>query len=71
MRDHSATIDMRPKVGAAVPLFWGGGSRVPILPIVAWAEAYLLTKWHLDSSSCLATIDMGHRLYGPRQSLHP
>jgi len=28
---------------------------------VAWAEAYLRTKWHLDSSSCLATIDMGQK----------
>jgi len=25
---------------------------------VAWAEAYLRTKWHRDSSSHLATIDM-------------
>jgi len=24
---------------------------------VAWAEAYLRTKWHLDPSSCLASTD--------------
>jgi len=29
---------------------------------VAWAEAYLCTKWHLDPSSRLATIDMGQKL---------
>jgi len=26
---------------------------------VAWAKAYLHTKWHLDPSSRLATADMG------------
>ena len=26
---------------------------------VAWAKAYLHTKWHLDPCSRLATIDMG------------
>jgi len=29
---------------------------------VAWAEAYLRTKWHLDSFNRLATIDMGRKL---------
>ena len=29
---------------------------------VAWAKAYLLTKWHLDSSSHLATTDIGRKL---------
>jgi len=29
---------------------------------VAWAEAYLRTKWHLDPSSRLATTDMGRKL---------
>jgi len=29
---------------------------------VAWAEAYLHTKWHLDPCSRLATIDMGQKL---------
>jgi len=27
---------------------------------VAWDEAYLRTKWHLDPSWCLAAIDMDH-----------
>jgi len=31
---------------------------------VAWAEDYLHTKWHLDPSSRLATIDMGRKLAG-------
>ena len=26
---------------------------------MAWVEAYLRTKWHLDASNRLATIDMG------------
>ena len=29
---------------------------------VAWAEAYLRTKWHLDPSSRLPTTDMGQKL---------
>jgi len=29
---------------------------------VAWAEAYLRTKWHLDPSSRLATTDMRQKL---------
>jgi len=27
-----------------------------------WAEAYFHTKWHLDASSRLATIEMGRKL---------
>ena len=42
--------------------FLGRGSRVPILPNVAWVEAYLHTKWHLYPSSHLGTIDMGRKL---------
>ena len=44
------------------------GSWVPIKHKVAWAEAYLHTKWHLDASSRLATIEMGRKLGG---GLHP
>ena len=29
---------------------------------VAWAEAYLLTKWYPDPSSRLAKIDMGRKV---------
>ena len=43
------------------PLF-GEGSWVPIEHKVPWAEAYLNTKWHLDASSRLATMDMGRKL---------
>jgi len=35
---------------------WGW---VPIKHNVAWAEAYVHTKWQLDASSRLATIEMG------------
>ena len=36
----------------------------PLLGRIAWAEAYLHTKWHLDASSRLATIKMGRKLGG-------
>jgi len=29
---------------------------------VPWAETYLRTKWHLDASSCLVTIEMRRKL---------
>ena len=67
-----ATIDMGRKVGGAVPLSGGdvglhapfGGTWVSIKHNVAWAEAYLRTKWHLDPSSRLVTIDMGRKVGG-------
>jgi len=31
---------------------------------VAWAEAYVRTKWHLDPYSCFATADMAQKLGG-------
>ena len=43
-----------PKIGGSAT-FWEGG-WVPIYIKVAWAEAYVYTKWHLDASSRLATI---------------
>jgi len=48
-----ATIDMRRKSG--VCRFWEGelGPHVTQCSL-AWAEAYLRTKWHLDPSSPLA-----------------
>ena len=49
--------------GAAVPLFVGKLS-VPIYYNVAWAETYINTKWHLNLSSRLVTIDMGQKLEG-------
>jgi len=45
----------------AVPLS-GGEMLGPIQPDVAWAEAYVRTKWHLDPSSRLSTIDMDQKL---------
>jgi len=44
-----------------VPLSQELGTRVS----VAWAEAYLRTKWHLDPCSRLATIDVGRKLGAP------
>jgi len=51
-------IDMGRKLRACCALF-RGGSWVPIQYNVAWAEAYLPAKWHLDTSGRLATTDMG------------
>jgi len=45
MGDRLATIDMGEK--------WGAGSPSNT---VAWAEAYLFIKWHLDSPGRLDTI---------------
>ena len=54
----------RPKLGG------GGRAHFPVSCLVhiehkiAWAEAYLHTKWHLSPSSCLATTDNGRKLGG-------
>jgi len=42
----------------------GGENWVPIEHNVAWAEAYLRTKWYPDPYSHLDTIDMDRGLYG-------
>jgi len=60
MGDHLATITC--SENWVVCPFWG--SLIPMWHNVAWAEAYLCTKWHLDPSSCLATIDMGRKVGG-------
>jgi len=56
-----------PKRGwAAVPLPRGEGAGSPSnTMIVAWAEVYFRTKWHLDPSSRLTTTDMGRNLGAP------
>jgi len=36
----------------------------PVKYNVAWAEVYFRTKWRLDPSSRLATIDVGQKLGG-------
>jgi len=38
------------------------GELDPHLKTIAWAEAYLHTKWHLDPSSRLTTTNMGRKL---------
>ena len=51
-----------PKIGWGLCFFLGGGSWVPMQHKVAWAEAYLHTKWHLSPSSRLATTYVGRKL---------
>jgi len=58
MGNRLATIDMGRKLGA-VP-----GSPCNTMWLLAWAVAYLRTKWHLDPSSRLATTDMGRKFGG-------
>jgi len=43
-----------------VPIFLGE-LGVPIEHNVAWAEAYLSTKWHLDPSKFLAIVQQCYR----------
>jgi len=52
-----------PKIGWGCAHF-SVGSWVHIEHNVAYAEAYLRTKWHLDPCSRLATIDVGRKLCG-------
>jgi len=60
---HLAAIDMGRKVGgAAVPL--SGGELGHHLTQCAMGLGFLRTKWHLDPSSRLATIDMGQIVGG-------
>jgi len=49
MGDRSATIGMGRKWGEAAVGIWSPSDTM------AWAEAYLFTKWHLDPSNRLAT----------------
>jgi len=50
-----------PKIreGGAAPFL---GGWVPIEHKVPWAEAYLHTKWHLDASSRLETIEVRRKI---------
>jgi len=50
--------------GEAMPPFWRG-SWIPIHCNLAWTEAHLHDKCHLDPSSRLAKIDMGRKLGAP------
>jgi len=49
-----------PKIGWGCAVF-AGGAESPSNK-VAWAKAYLHTKWHLNPSSRLASMDMGRKL---------
>ena len=51
------------KLGRGSAPFWGGAAGSPS-NTVAWAEAYLHTKWLLDRSSHLAKTDIGRKLEG-------
>jgi len=46
-----------PEIGGGLCPFLVRGDWVTDEHKVPWAEAYLITKWHLDASSCLATIN--------------
>ena len=59
MGDRLATIDMRRKLGAVPPFFWGGGG---VGPHVTQCGLRIKWKWHLDPSSRLATTDMDRKL---------
>jgi len=48
--------------GVGVPFFLVVAAWVPIEHKVAWAEAYLHTKWHHSPLSRLATTDIGRKL---------
>jgi len=54
MGDRLATVDMGRKVGKGCCVGWVP-TRSPS-NTVAWAEAYLFAKWHLDPSNRLATM---------------
>jgi len=60
-------LEMEQKLGLHAPLL--GGAATPCNN-VALAEVYLRTEWHLDPSSCLATIDMGQKLGGGQSRLN-
>jgi len=59
MGDRLVIIDIDRKVGAAVPLSVGGAGSPS--NNVAWAVAYLCTRWHLDPSNRFATIHQPYR----------
>jgi len=66
MGDRLGTTDMgrndmgAEKWGLLCPFLWEG-SWVPIQHNVAWAVAYLRTKWHPDPSNCLAAMHQRYR----------
>jgi len=62
MGDRLATIDMGRKEGRLCPFPGGGaGPHLTQCGLGPWADVCLRTKWHLDPSSPLATVDMGYK----------
>jgi len=61
MADRLATIDMGRKVGGGLPYPFPLRELDLIQHKVAWVEAYLRAKWHLDPYSRLATVHQRHR----------
>jgi len=59
-----ATIEMDRKLERGLRLLFGDGAGSSSSKI-AWAEAYLHVKYHLDPSSRLATINKGGNLWAP------
>jgi len=53
-----------PTIGEGLRPLFGEVGWVPIEHKVAWAEACLHTKWHLDVSSRFDTTKMGRKLGG-------
>jgi len=58
-----ATIEMDRKMERGLRLLFGDGAGSSSSKI-AWAEAYLHVKYHLDPSSRLATINKGGKFVG-------
>ena len=59
-------VDMGQMLGWGGCALFSGGSWVPINHKVAWAEAYLHTKWHLDSPAVWPQQEGQHPLTGQR-----
>jgi len=63
MGDRLATIDMSLKVRLCPPFFGGRGQLRPHLAQCGLGRGlYIRTKWHVDPSSRLVTIDTGRKL---------
>ena len=52
------------KMGAVHPFFWEGELALHLTQCRLGRGLYLHTKWHLQRSSRLATIDMGQKSEG-------
>jgi len=51
-----------PKMGGCCAPFFGGGAGSHLAQCGLGRETYLRTKWHLDPSSRLDTINMGRKV---------